>query len=72
MLAKTTDSAGAMLVADVIWAHVKAHSLNEARWFESLCIPADMSHQGSQAQVHACSIVWRPLLSENIKDTTYD
>ncbi len=49
------------------------HSLNETRCFESLlCFvsPTEVSHQGHQADAHACSIVWCPLLVEKIKDTT--
>lgn len=46
----------------------------EAVWFESLCCFASLQTwviKATKHEVHACSTCWRPLHTEDIKDTTW-
>lgn len=46
----------------------------EAVWFESLCCFASLQTwviKATKHKVHACSTCWRPLHTEDIKDTTW-
>lgn len=57
------------------WRHLRTGWGTQFEWstlvLDTLlfCIPADMSHQGYQAQICTCWNVWRPLFPENIKDS---